>query len=112
MTKLFAVTVMSICLIMSVGFYGIAGADDTMDDTLKKMQADEKEEIAGAEDMKEKGDEMINVTRTVDQDAEAAAEEGEKVLDDAEMKEEGEKVLDDAEQVEMKEEAAEKRLEE
>jgi len=97
MTKLFAVTVMSICLIMSVGFYGIAGADDTMDDTLKKMQADEKEEIAGAEDMKEKGDEMINVTRTVEEDAEAAAEEGEKVLDDAE-------------QVEMKEEAAEKRL--
>ncbi len=63
MTKLFAVAVMSICLIMSVGFYGIAGADDTM---------------------KEQAEEMVNVNKTLDQGAEA----GEEIVDEAEMKDE------------------------
>jgi cell division protein FtsX len=73
MTKLFAITVMSICLIMSAGFYGIAGADDTI---------------------KEQAEEMVNVNKTLDQDAGAAVEEGEKIVDEAEMKDEAEEMVE------------------
>jgi len=84
MTKLFAITVMSICLIMSAGFYGIAGADDTM-----------KEQIAGADDtMKEQAEEMVNVNKTLDQDAAAAVEEGEEIVDEAKMKDEAEEMVE------------------
>lgn len=109
MTKLFAVTVMSICLIMSVGFYGIAGAGD-MKEQIAGAE-DMKEKVAGAEDMKEQGEEMINVNRLLEQDTEAAAKEGEEVLDEAEMKDDAEKMIEGIEGKEMgedtlKEEAA------
>jgi hypothetical protein len=96
MTKLFAVTVMSICLIMSVGFYGIAGAEEV------------KENIAGAGEVKEQAEEMINVNRTLEQDTEAAAAEGEEVLEDTEMKEGAEEMIEGKEMAEdtLKEETA------
>ena len=96
MTKLFAVTVISICLIMSVGFYGIAGAGDM------------KENIAGAEDVKENAEEMINVNRTLEQDTEAVEGEGEEVLEDTEMKEEAADITEKHELADdtMKEETA------
>ena len=53
MIKLFTVTVIALCLILSVGFIGIAGADD----------------------MKAQGEEMINVNRTLDIDEKAAVVE-------------------------------------
>jgi hypothetical protein len=75
MIKLLTITVLSLCLIMSVGIYGIAGADD----------------------MKEQGEEMINVSKTLEQDNDAAVEDGEKIIDEAEMQKE------DAEMVEKHE---------
>ena len=80
MIKLFTVTVIALCLILSVGFIGIAGADD----------------------MKAQGEEMINVNRTLDIDEKAAVVEGEEALDTAEMKEEA------AEMTEIQEMADEK----
>lgn len=106
MTKLFAVTVMSICLIMSVGFYGIAGAGDMKEQIAGAEEV--KENIAGAGEVKEQAEEMINVNRTLEQDTEAAAAEGEEVLEDTEMKEGAEEMIEGKEMAEdtLKEETA------
>jgi len=72
MIKLFTVTVISLCLIMSVGFIGIAGADD----------------------MKEQGEEMTNVSRTHELDSEEAVKEGEEIIDEAEMQKEDEEMAE------------------
>ncbi len=80
MIKLFSCTVIILCLIMSAGFTGIASADDAM----------------------EKAEEMTNVSRTVEQakdaeaavDTEAALEEGEKIIDEAEMQKEDEELTE------------------
>jgi len=72
---------------MSVGFIGIAGADDM-------------KEQAGEEAVKE-GEEMINVSRTQEQAAEEAVKDGEEIIDEAEMQKE------DAEMIEKHEMADE-----
>jgi hypothetical protein len=86
MIKVISFTFISLCLIMSVGFYGIAGADDTM---------------------KEQAEEMTNVSRTVDINEDEAAEKGEEIIDEAEMKEEAEEILEKGEMEDdtLKEEA-------
>ena len=75
MIKLFTVTIISLCLIMSVGFIGIAGADD----------------------IKEQDEEMINVSRTQEQAGEEAVKEGEEMIDEAEMMKEDEEMAEEHE---------------
>ena len=63
MKKLIAFTVMILCLTLAAGFNGIAGADNK----------------------KDQGEEMINMSHKVEKTKEAAMEEGKEIVDEAEM---------------------------